>query len=542
MSKSRTVPHPNQTQFFAVFSQQPGRKLLVSADAPNFTVAAVTDSLASALGYTADSMVGRPYVEAFSKSQGASLLGVTSPKKTFTVVVRTLNVLMQEIFRLDAPNPRHPTEKLEHYWRTTLSPIYTEGKAPTHILLEIEDVTSEVTARLELEEARHHLDEALQAGKVGSWTWDIGKDMIIGNAGLAEIFSISTEKSHGGMTTKSFLEYIHPDDKERVVSVMRRAVEHKTTFDTEFRIHSGGKTKWVIGRGRILKRNGVERFSGVTVDVTERRDLQAQIDLARRQDRLNRAEARLLSERNEELQTISRSKDEFVALASHQLRTPATAVKQYIGMVLQGYAGDISDLQSEMLRKAFESNERQIEIINQILNTARVDTGTLAMIMAPVDIAALVRGVTDEMRTGIEKHSHRFLVTLPKHLIIYQADSGYLRMALENIISNADKYTPEGGTIKVELKKVLGAVNLTVKDTGVGIEQKDLGKLFAKFSRIHNQLSVQAGGTGVGLYLASEIVRLHGGSIRVYSKVGQGTTFTITLVEKNEVKHTPVNV
>ena len=88
----------------------------------------------------------------------------------------------------------------------------------------------------------------------------------------------------------------------------------------------------------------------------------------------------MLQRRNEELKAISRSKDEFVALASHQLRTPATAVKQYIGMVLQGYVGDITEEQSDVLTKAFESNERQIQIINQILSAARADTGRLVMI------------------------------------------------------------------------------------------------------------------------------------------------------------------
>ncbi len=162
-------------------------------------------------------------------------------------------------------------------------------------------------------------------------------------------------------------------------------------------------------------------------------------------------EAKVLQKQNEELQALSRSKDEFVALASHQLRTPATAVKQYLGMVLQGFVGEVDPVQEELLAKAFESNERQIQIINQILNAARADTGKLVMTPTLVDLAALVRGVGDEMRHDIEAHEHAFTMLLPDTPVQTRADIGYLRMAIENIIHNASIYTPDGGAIALKL-------------------------------------------------------------------------------------------
>lgn len=263
---------------------------------------------------------------------------------------------------------------------------------------------------------------------------------------------------------------------------------------------------------------------GVTHILQVSRDTTAEV-LADRELR----EARLQQQRNIELQELGRTKNEFVALASHQLRTPATAVKQYLGMVLQGYVGPVDKVQEELLAKAFESNERQIQIINQILNAARADTGKLIMTPEDFDLTEMVRVITEEMRHAVEARGHTFKVKLPAAAIHLHGDLGYLRMAIENLINNARIYTADGGTVTVRLSTTRSKVKLAVQDTGVGIRKKDLSKLFAKFSRIHNELSVQAGGSGIGLYLAAEIVRLHQGAVDVASVSGKGTTFTITL-------------
>ncbi len=513
--------------FQNVFRQLPVRKLLLSAEEPDFIIEDITDSYAEMVGTTRSAMIGSPYFNVFPESNEAGTQATSDLIKAFRAVVRHKKPQVLQVFRHDLPDAGDSSEQIEQYWRPTLYPIVDDGGNVVHIVQIFSNATQEILATRELGEARHHLDEALEAGKVGSWTWDIKSDVMVGNAGLAKAFGVRVDDARNGLPLDTYVEAVHKDDRERIKRALRHAIDTNTTFDTEFRIVVDGKTRWVIGRGRVLDYRDSSRFTGVVVDVTERRDLQAQIDLARRQDRLSRAEAKMLQERNDELQAISRTKDEFVALASHQLRTPATAVKQYLGMVLQGYAGDITDLQTQMLGKAFESNERQIEIINQILNAARADTGKLAMTMVPVDIVALVRGVTDELRVSVEKREHKLVVKLPDAPVVLRADVAYLRMAIENLISNADKYTPEDGMITVSLRQSNHSVRLAVKDTGVGIPKTEFDKLFVKFSRVHNPLSVQAGGSGIGLYLAGEIVRLHGGRVEVISAVDKGTTFTI---------------
>lgn len=518
------------SEFRQIFHQLPERKLIFRADGKDFIIEEVTDNYASMIGMDRTKLLGLPYFKAFPDvSMKFKKTGVSDLAEAFRRVIKTRQPQIQRVFRYDIPDARQSGEYLERYWRTIHYPLFGLDGSVSHILQVSSDATQEILANRQLKEIRLHLEEALEFGKVGTWTLDVDNDMIIGDVGFARLLNIPLDMVANGLTIQQFWDTIHPDDRTRVRKAIHTAIKNHASFDEEYRICTDTKIQWVIARGRAELYDGHMRFPGVIVDITESKDLQAQVELARRQDRLNRQESHMLLQRNVELQELSRTKDEFVALASHQLRTPATAVKQYLGMVLQGYVGDITEIQKEMLDKAFESNERQIKIINQILNAARVDTGKLIMAMMPVDLSVLVRGITDELRPIIEEKGHRFVVRLPQTPIEVQADAGYLRMAIENIINNANAYTPEGGTITVRLAVRGGHARLSLQDTGVGIKKADLNKLFIKFSRIHNPMSVQAGGTGIGLYLAAEIVRLHNGSITVDSHINKGTVFTITV-------------
>lgn len=240
----------------------------------------------------------------------------------------------------------------------------------------------------------------------------------------------------------------------------------------------------------------------------------------------------LEAQRVEQLLEVNRSKDEFIALASHQLRTPATAVKQYIGMVLQGYAGDITEQQQTLLTKAFKSNERQINVINDILRVARLDLKKMSLDMREVDLGRLIKNIIDDGAGPFQDRQQKVTFTKPATPVAAVIDPEYIRMALGNILDNASKYTPRGKQIKVVLKRLKGdRVAISIHDEGVGIAAEDIGKLFKKFSRIHNPLSIEVGGSGLGLYWSNEVVQLHSGSIDVSSEPGKGTTFTITLRE-----------
>ncbi len=390
----------------------------------------------------------------------------------------------------------------------------------------------ETNAEKRAKVAESRLEMALGIGDIGSWKMLVGSGTFTGDRQLAKILHVTVKSLSRGVQARDFWAKVHAEDRPRVEDAVRKSIKSGDVFDEGFRITlPNGEKRWMLIRGKVEERGPVaeQTLSGVIVDVTERRDLQAQVELARKQDQLNRQAAKILQERNEELEAIARTKDEFVALASHQLRTPATAVKQYLGMVLQGYAGELNEVQTEMLGKAFDGNERQLQIITQILNAARVDTGRLVMAPVRLDLRALVQGAGNDLRSSFEQRNHTFKLVMPERPVTVFGDQTYLRMAIENIMHNATVYTPEDGSITVTLKTRRNQCELSIADTGVGIRKEDMSKLFEKFSRIHNPLSVAAGGSGIGLYLASEIVRLHGGKIEVESKWRSGTIFAIWL-------------
>lgn len=226
---------------------------------------------------------------------------------------------------------------------------------------------------------------------------------------------------------------------------------------------------------------------------------------------------------------IKIAQDELLSLASHQLRTPATGVKQYVGMVLQGFAGDVPEAQRALLEKAYASNDRQLRIINEILHMAKIGSGRIVLAKKPINLNDLVTDVVNEQRSDIEAANHTAKLKLPRKPITLSADIHMLRMAVENLLSNAIKYTPRGGKITVHLYKEDNNAKIDVEDTGIGIKPSDIGKIFRQFVRLENETSQQVSGTGIGLYLAKNLVELHGGSVDVTSQPGLGSTFTINL-------------
>jgi signal transduction histidine kinase len=226
---------------------------------------------------------------------------------------------------------------------------------------------------------------------------------------------------------------------------------------------------------------------------------------------------------------LNRAKDEFISLASHQLRTPATGVKQYLGMVLEGFVGELSESQRSILEKANESNERQLRIVSDLLKVAQVDAGKVRLRKTEVDVIALINDVIKEQRETFEKRRQKVeFIPLDSDVRLH-FDRDTIRMVLENLIDNASKYSGEDKTVTVKLAEHAHEAQIAIIDNGVGIKPEDQARLFEKFSRIENPLSTQVGGTGLGLYWAKKIIDLHQGRLTLESAAGKGTKFTIHL-------------
>lgn len=320
---------------------------------------------------------------------------------------------------------------------------------------------------------------------------------------------------------------IHPDDRDLAKSNWKNTIKTGKPSQLECRMQDArhpGRFRWFLSRIVPVKdeAGNVTRWYGTSTDVDDvRRTTQRKKEL----ERLTAA----LTEQRTQLVALNQAKDEFISLASHQLRTPATGVKQYVGMALEGFAGDLTPELRTFLERAYESNERQIAIINDLLQVAKVDAGKVNLRTEQVDLVELIRGVIHEHASHFVNRTQTIVFKPRFRELHVAADPGRLRMVLDNLIDNASKYTPHGKKIEVRLGHSSGKVRMAISDEGVGIEPTDIDKIFRKFSRLDNTLSQHVGGSGLGLYWAQKIIDLHQGYITVDSTPGVGSTFTITL-------------
>jgi two-component system sensor histidine kinase VicK len=230
---------------------------------------------------------------------------------------------------------------------------------------------------------------------------------------------------------------------------------------------------------------------------------------------------------------LERAKDEFISLASHQLRTPATAVKQYAGMLLQGYAGELTATQIQMAQTIYDCNERQLTIVNDLLKVAQVDAGRIHLKPERVDLVPMLHDIIAEQASKFNAREQTVRCDAAAPSVTAIIDPQLMRMVLENIIDNASKYTPRGKKVTVRIRTNRHGLAISIRDEGVGIPQRDIPRIFHKFSRLSNPLSNTVGGTGLGLYWAKKVVDLHDGTIAVRSEVNKGTTFTVRIPSTN---------
>lgn len=323
---------------------------------------------------------------------------------------------------------------------------------------------------------------------------------------------------------KHFSTFYLPEDVEanKPARELELAKKMGRVEDEDWRVRKDGSKFWanVVITALYGPDGQLIGFAKVTRDLTDRK---AQEDSLRKAN--NQFKKQQL-----ELERLNVSKDEFISLASHQLRTPATAVKQLLGMLLEGFYGDLSEDVMDVIAKANDSNERQINIVNSLLKVAQLDAGKVTIRKSPVDIPVLLQNIAKEYTEASAFHGQKVILALnaPSSLSLH-IDADHIRMAITNLMDNAIKYTPEGGKITLGLSRRSGEAVISVADNGIGIDPEDFPKLFGKFVRLPNSLSQKVGGSGLGLYWVSKVVELHGGRVGVDSKVGLGTTFNIYL-------------
>jgi len=226
---------------------------------------------------------------------------------------------------------------------------------------------------------------------------------------------------------------------------------------------------------------------------------------------------------------IAQAKNDFVSVVAHELRTPMTSIKGYTDLILQGALGEVNDEQRHFLKIVKANVDRLSELVGDLLDTARIEAGRIRLEIEPIQVTSIVGEVCDSLAETIRERGLELAIEADPDVPTVQADRNRLIQILMNLLSNAYRYTPSGGSITVSVRLTDDAVLVAVTDTGIGIAPEDQERIFERFHRVDHELVNRQTGTGLGLPIARSLVELHGGRLWLESEFGVGSTFCFTL-------------
>jgi signal transduction histidine kinase len=278
--------------------------------------------------------------------------------------------------------------------------------------------------------------------------------------------------------------------------------------------------------------NAVNGAAVIARDITHVRRQQAQLEALLAKERVARADSeaarRALAEQNERLRELDRLKDEFISLVSHELRTPLTSIHGYLELLLEGGAGDLTAEQERFLTVVERNSKRLMQLVGDLLFMAQVEAGKLALDLDEVDLHEILLECLEAAKPAADDKQIDLAADL-EHTPTMLADRSRIAQVLDNLISNALKFTPPTGRVSVHATRVGNDVVVQVADTGVGIPADEQDRLFERFFRSTNATEQAVPGTGLGLTIAKAIVERHEGSIEIESTEGSGTTVRVRL-------------
>ncbi len=352
-----------------------------------------------------------------------------------------------------------------------------------------------------LHESEERLKFALSAARMVAWDWNLATGKVVRSDNSREITGLTSG------TAQDFKELVHGDDLAQLEEATARALSGEAPYDLEFRIRTrDGRLIWVNDKAR-LRLDAAGRpthLTGICVDITERK----------------RAETLLLD--------ADRRKNEFLAMLAHELRNPLAPIRS---------AAEILRLlgpKDEKLNWARDVIERQVlhmtRLIDDLLDISRISRGRIKLEKAPVNIVSAVAGAMETVRPLIEARKQTVDVVMPAEPGSVYGDPTRLTQVLANLLHNAMKYTPEGGRITLTVSKAQNQVYITVRDTGIGIAEDQLERVFDLFTQLDDTRERSQGGLGIGLTLVKTLVEMHEGTVLARSEGrGKGSEFTVRL-------------
>ncbi|NET73538.1 MAG: response regulator, partial [Sphaerospermopsis sp. SIO1G2] len=384
---------------------------------------------------------------------------------------------------------------------------------------ELEIKVEERTAALKESQERWQL--ALQGTNDGIWDWNFRTNQVFYSTRWKQMRGFADHEI--GSSIKEWSSLIHPDDYERIMFALADHLAHKTPFfQEEYRVKCKNSSyMWVLDRRQALWDNqgNVVRVVGSETDITSRKETEQKLLKINEQ----------LTLTNAELQRATKLKDEFLANMSHELRTPLNAILGLSEGLQAEIFGSINPQQKKAIATIESSGIHLLELINDILDLSKIESGKLELQLAPVSITNLVDSTLSFVRQQALQKNIQLTVKITDFLEKVVIDELRISQVLINLLNNAIKFTPDGGSVSLNLKKEDPFLVISVIDTGIGISPENINKLFLPFVQLDTKLSRQYSGTGLGLALVNRLVDLHNGVVSVESELGKGSCFTVKL-------------
>ncbi|MFA5844271.1 MAG: GAF domain-containing protein [Coriobacteriia bacterium] len=407
------------------------------------------------------------------------------------------------------------------------------------------DVTERKRAEMEsaladraLKETTARLNEAQRIAHVGSWELDIVNNVLVWSDEIYRMFEVDPTKFDASY--EAFLGAIHPEDRDAVDSAYADSVKTGTPYALDHRLlFPSGRVRYVHEECETTydKEGNPIRSVGTVHDITERKRVETELEAHKRhlEDLVAERTADLtaaneqLAALNTALREATEAKSTFLSSMSHELRTPLNSIIGFSGVLGQGLAGPLTDEQRTQLGMISASGKHLLELINDVLDLAKVEAGKANIHVEPIDAAALVHAVADSVRPLATSKGLELAVDTQGTIGVLRSDASKVRQILFNLVGNAIKFT-DTGRIEMNVRTgPNGEFSFVVSDTGCGIECEDLRRIFEAFIQIEKPEKTRPGGTGLGLKLSQDYATLLGGGLRVESEPGVGSVFTLTL-------------
>ncbi|HBB35327.1 MAG TPA: hybrid sensor histidine kinase/response regulator [Cyanobacteria bacterium UBA8803] len=383
------------------------------------------------------------------------------------------------------------------------------------------DISDRKQIEVALQQNEDRLRLAIEAAQLGTWDWNLSTNELLLDEVGKTMFGLLPEAE---ASFEDCFERLHPDDRERLKQVVQWSLNPASggTYDAEYRTLSlqDGAERWIKAKGQVYfdPAGHPRRFIGTLLDITQQKRAETEREqlLAREQAAREAAEA------------ANRIKDEFLAVVSHELRSPLNPILGWSKLLRS------RQLNEEKTDRALEVIERnaqmQAQLINDLLDVSRILRGKLSLDTQPVDLVTTIQAAMETVRLAAEAKSIQINTQFEPDVGQVAGDAGRLQQVIWNLLTNAVKFTSEGGRVDIRLERTGSQAQITITDTGKGIPPDFLPYVFEQFRQESSATTRRFGGLGLGLAIVRYLVELHGGTVQADSLgEGQGATFTVKL-------------